>query len=290
MPPAARITDMHTCPMVSPGPVPHVGGPVITGAPTVIVAGMPQARITDQCTCVGPPDVIVKGSPTVIVCGQPAARIGDTTAHGGVIVSGAPNVLIGEAGAGGSVGMSSATPRAVGAAGKGPDAVDRPDEAASANSMTRTDFGKRFKTITDMELSDAIDLYEADTGKRLDPETVKTLFTDADKAKELLMKDKDIHTKFRDILNTNIPSTEEEAKKAGFKKMPMHKSVFHSPWYKFWQNSKYVSADGHREVVFDPNGKRVDTRKYLGTFNFFGPDQASNHKKADVDPYFKWGN
>lgn len=100
MPPAARITDMHTCPMATPGtpPVPHVGGPVISGAPTVIVAGMPQARISDQCTCVGPPDVIVKGSPTVIVAGMPAARLGDMTAHGGVITTGAPNVLIGEAG------------------------------------------------------------------------------------------------------------------------------------------------------------------------------------------------
>jgi len=102
LPPAARITDMHTCPLVSPGPVPHVGGPVITGEPTVIVAGMPQARISDKCTCAGPPDVIVKGSPTVIVGGMPAARMGDMTAHGGVIVTGAPNVLIGEAGAGGA--------------------------------------------------------------------------------------------------------------------------------------------------------------------------------------------
>lgn len=102
MPPAARITDMHTCPLVSPGPVPHVGGPVITGEPTVIVAGVPQARISDKCVCAGPTDVIVKGSPTVIVGGMPAARMGDMTAHGGVIVTGAPNVLIGEAGAGGA--------------------------------------------------------------------------------------------------------------------------------------------------------------------------------------------
>ena len=103
MPPAARITDMHVCPMVTPGlpPVPHVGGPVIAGEPTVITAFMPQARISDQCTCVGPPDVIVKGSPTVLVGGMPAARMGDMTAHGGVITTGAPNVIIGEAGAGG---------------------------------------------------------------------------------------------------------------------------------------------------------------------------------------------
>ena len=106
MPPAARISDMHTCPMVTPGtpPVPHVGGPVVSGAPTVIIGFMPAARISDQCVCVGPPDVIVKGSPTVIICGMPAARIGDNTAHGGVIVAGFPTVIIGEAGSG-SAGM-----------------------------------------------------------------------------------------------------------------------------------------------------------------------------------------
>ena len=95
MPPAARVTDMHTCPMVTVL-VPHVGGPVLPPcAPTVIVGGLPQARVTDLCTCVGPPDVIVKGSMTVIVQGLPAARIGDLTAHGGVIVTGFPTVMIG---------------------------------------------------------------------------------------------------------------------------------------------------------------------------------------------------
>jgi uncharacterized Zn-binding protein involved in type VI secretion len=96
-PPAARITDMHVCPMVTPGlpPIPHVGGPIMTGAPTVIVGKMPQARISDMCLCVGPPDVIVKGSATVLVCKMPAARIGDNCAHGGVIVMGFPTVMIG---------------------------------------------------------------------------------------------------------------------------------------------------------------------------------------------------
>ncbi|MEP0189844.1 MAG: PAAR domain-containing protein [Erythrobacter sp.] len=96
MPPAARITDMHTCPMVNPGPVPHVGGPVIKGQPNVLTCMMPQARVTDTCVCVGPPDVIVKGSLTVLVGGLPAARLGDLTVHGGVITTGVPNVLIGD--------------------------------------------------------------------------------------------------------------------------------------------------------------------------------------------------
>ncbi len=94
-PPAARISDMHTCPMVSPGPVPHVGGPISMGSPNVLTCKMPQARVTDMAVCVGPPDTIVKGSMTVFVNKLCAARLGDMTVHGGVIVAGAPTVFIG---------------------------------------------------------------------------------------------------------------------------------------------------------------------------------------------------
>ena len=65
--PTARITDMHTCPKVEPGPVPHVGGPIVTGASSVIIEGQPVAKVGDTLTCVGPPDTIVQGSPTVII-------------------------------------------------------------------------------------------------------------------------------------------------------------------------------------------------------------------------------
>lgn len=92
--PAARMGDMHTCPMVT-GVVPHVGGPIIKGQPTVLIGKMPSARATDMATCVGPPDVIAKGSATVLVGKMPAARMGDMTSHGGVIVIGCPTVLIG---------------------------------------------------------------------------------------------------------------------------------------------------------------------------------------------------
>lgn len=98
MPPAARITDMHTCPMQTPGlpPIPHVGGPILPpGCPTVLIGGLPAARMGDMALCVGPSDMIVKGSSTVLIGGQPAARMGDATAHGGVIVIGCPTVLIG---------------------------------------------------------------------------------------------------------------------------------------------------------------------------------------------------
>lgn len=96
--PAARITDMHVCPMVTPGvpPIPHVGGPILPpGAPTVLTLKLPAATVTNMCVCVGPPDIIVKGSSTVLIQKLPAARLGDMTAHGGTIIVGAPTVLIG---------------------------------------------------------------------------------------------------------------------------------------------------------------------------------------------------
>lgn len=95
MPPAARVSDMHTCPMVT-GVVPHVGGPILPPCcPTVLIGFLPAARVTDMATCVGPPDVIIKGSSSVMIGMMPAARIGDQTAHGGVIVLGEFTVMIG---------------------------------------------------------------------------------------------------------------------------------------------------------------------------------------------------
>ena len=92
--PAARLTDMHICPMITVL-VPHVGGPIVgPGAPTVLIGGLPAACIGDMCVCVGPPDVIALGSFTVLLGGRPAARMGDITAHGGTIILGAFNVLL----------------------------------------------------------------------------------------------------------------------------------------------------------------------------------------------------
>ncbi|MBK6643397.1 MAG: PAAR domain-containing protein [Bacteroidia bacterium] len=98
MPPAARVTDMHICPMQTPGvpPIPHVGGPVTgPGQPTVLIGNLPAAKVGDMLVCVGPPDTIVAGSSSVMIGGMPAARMGDSTAHGGKIVLGLPTVLIG---------------------------------------------------------------------------------------------------------------------------------------------------------------------------------------------------
>ncbi len=97
MPAAARITDTHTCPKVEPGPVPHVGGPILpAGEPTVLIGFMPAAREGDMAVCAGPPDTIQQGSSTVLIGNKPAARLGDPTAHGGVIVMGCPTVRIGD--------------------------------------------------------------------------------------------------------------------------------------------------------------------------------------------------
>ena len=92
--PAARVSDMHVCALVT-GVVPHVGGPILPpGAVTVLVGGLPAARVSDMATCVGPPDMIALGSFTVLISNLPAARMGDTSGHGGTVVLGSFTVLI----------------------------------------------------------------------------------------------------------------------------------------------------------------------------------------------------
>ena len=81
--------------MAFTGPVPHVGGIIAMGCPTVMIGNMPAARLGDPTVCVGPPGTVLKGSATVMIGNMPAARLGDNCAHGGVIVLGFPQVLIG---------------------------------------------------------------------------------------------------------------------------------------------------------------------------------------------------
>lgn len=98
MPAAARLTDLHTCPMQTTAvpPIPHAGGPVIgPGEATVLIGKMPAAVMGDSCFCLGPPDSILNGSATVLIGGKPAARMGDATAHGGSIVLGCMTVMVG---------------------------------------------------------------------------------------------------------------------------------------------------------------------------------------------------
>lgn len=96
MPPAARINDIHTCPMVNPNGSPHTGGPILPpGQFNVLIQGQPAAKAGDMCTCAGPPDSIIAGSSSVFIGGMPAARVGDITSHGGLISVGCPTVIIG---------------------------------------------------------------------------------------------------------------------------------------------------------------------------------------------------
>ena len=126
--PAARVGDMHLCPMQTPAvvPIPHVGGPILPpGVPTVLIGGQPAACVGDMAICVGPPDVIVMGSTGVMFAGRPAARMGDMCAHLGAIVGGYPTVLIGDVGGGGGTG---------GAGGGGATAAEATMRAAKASA------------------------------------------------------------------------------------------------------------------------------------------------------------
>lgn len=94
--PAARVGDMHICPMVT-GTIPHVGGPILPGARVdVLIQGLPAAKDGDMCTCTGPPDFIIGTSASVLINGRPAARLLDPTQHGGMVQGQFPMVLIGD--------------------------------------------------------------------------------------------------------------------------------------------------------------------------------------------------
>lgn len=103
MPFAARVTDLHLCPMITlvgPASFTHAGGAILgPGASNVKIQGLAASVVGDQAECTGAPpgvvDAIVKGSATVKIAGKPAARMGDMTAHGGTIMMGAPTVNIG---------------------------------------------------------------------------------------------------------------------------------------------------------------------------------------------------
>ncbi|MEC9431547.1 MAG: PAAR domain-containing protein [Pseudomonadota bacterium] len=92
--PAARIADMHVCPLFT-GFIPHIGGPIVTACPTVLIGKLPAATAGSMAVCIGPPDVVAKGSTTVLTCKKPQARMGDTCAHGGAVAKGCFTALVG---------------------------------------------------------------------------------------------------------------------------------------------------------------------------------------------------
>lgn len=136
---AARVGDMHVCPMVTPTPipVPHAGGPImmpIIGKP-VLIGNMPAAGAGCMCMCVGPPDVITPACAKnkVLVNGTPLARMGDITAHGGSILMGCPTVLIGAGAISPSAITSMASQAQAAAAEVGAQAAEVMDQVADAN-------------------------------------------------------------------------------------------------------------------------------------------------------------
>lgn len=121
--PAARLTDLHTCPMCAGVPAPIVW----KCAWTVLTGKLPQARVTDMCVCLGPPppaggDPIVTGAWNVLVEGLPAARLTDLTGKGGAIITGLPTVLIGMQG-GGAVSGGAPAPAPATGLGAGVDGL-----------------------------------------------------------------------------------------------------------------------------------------------------------------------
>ena len=94
MPPAARIGDNHTCPMVDPGPKPHVGGPVVSGAPNVLINGRPPPGSATPARAWGRRTPSRAARLDVFIAGAPAARLGDGTAHGGMVAAGSANVIV----------------------------------------------------------------------------------------------------------------------------------------------------------------------------------------------------
>ena len=155
MPAAARVLDIHVCPR-SNGPVPHVGGPIVTGSMSVLIGYMPAARVGDKAACVGGVDSVKNGSSTVIICNKPAARQWDKCDHGGVIVTGCFSVQIGDSGGGKSSGFF------VAAAGISPLVVTA--DPNDTDTFLPPEDGADVKR--DMEMS--IDVYEFGKSKEQD--------------------------------------------------------------------------------------------------------------------------
>ena len=94
MPFAARVGDL----------TPHPGAIIPPGCPTVLIGGLPAARVGDMHTCTFPPPGrtapavadLPPGVPTVLIGGMPAAVVGSMSGCGAPILPpGCPTVMIG---------------------------------------------------------------------------------------------------------------------------------------------------------------------------------------------------
>jgi hypothetical protein len=87
------------------------------------------------------------------------------------------------------------------------------------------------------------------------------------------------------ILQKNLP---DDLK---WVELPYVQTLFHQNLA--LNNRKYVSADGHFEMIFDSDDiLQTEDNNYrdMGTYNYYGPNDTANHTTYDVKPYFKWGN
>ncbi len=138
---AARLFDMHVCPMQTPAvvPIPHVGGPITgPGVPNVLIGGMPASVLGDTCICVGPPDIVASGATNVMVMNRPMSlTLTSMTAHGGKIVAGCFTVMVNNPAAGAAnaaaAGAAAAAQGAAAAAGAAAEAAAVMDELGEAN-------------------------------------------------------------------------------------------------------------------------------------------------------------
>lgn len=95
--------------------------------------------------------------------------------------------------------------------------------------------------------------------------------------------------------NIDLPKNDAEAEKMGWRKLSTKESAMHQFNKKDGvANSKWVSADGHKEVVFTGKGNRQHITKDIrdeGTYNYYDPQKNPvGHTVADVLPYVFLGN
>jgi len=129
--------------------------------------------------------------------------------------------------------------------------------------------------------------------KNVSSNKVNSILAKAQNSVKLTKMTKEIHYS-RNQYNDICFMTVEGAVAAGFH--PYSDSTCHN--FGTSGNTKYVSADGRREVVFDSDGNIVWDINNIGTYNFSPARVNSEGKKVgsalhfdyDVAPWILWGN
>jgi RHS repeat-associated protein len=76
-----------------------------------------------------------------------------------------------------------------------------------------------------------------------------------------------------------------------WKELPFSQAAFHK--FTGINNRKYVSSDGHFELVYNKDNVLLNENNNpadMGTYNYYGPDDKENHTKYDVVPWLNWLN